>query len=275
MAYFLTKNILDSGTVRLSGNDFTAGSQQEDFPFSAAFDGNPSTGFKSGSATAPTIIINFPSGQDFNAIGVFSPRTTATTILVAHSTTADISSATDSNWVETPMNRAGNNTGVSKVGMNISSLRSADVAITTTDLTGIRSLKFTFTNLDPQTDVITHMQVGQAVEVGISQPYNPPTFTTFQSTMKRNNKGNPLISDKLKAPSKVAFNITDLTEAEMKSLISDLGDLYVPFMVTTSYDLTSEIKGRAYYCILDRDLDQPRYVKPRSMSWRIKVLGHQ
>ena len=61
----------------------------------------------------------------------------------------------------------------------------------------------------------------------------------------------------------------------MKSLIDDLGDLYVPFMVITSYDLPSEAKGRAYYCILDKDLDQPRYVKPRSMSWRIKVLGHQ
>ena len=109
MAYFLTENILNTGTVRLSGNDLTAGSQQQDFPFSAAFDNNPSTGFKSGSATAPTIIINFSSAKSFNAIGLFAPRTTNATFLVHHSTTADISSATDSNWVETSLMRSGNN----------------------------------------------------------------------------------------------------------------------------------------------------------------------
>ena len=268
MAYFLTNNLLDDATIT-----FAVGGEDSEFTFAKCFDGNPSTGFKP-STNSTTILLHFSGNQSISAVGLFNSRDSAITLTLSTATTADLTDVASGDWTEMTFDKSGQNNLTSpSTTVSVASGRSSFVGIDDT-VSNVRSIKIEFSGLSPTDDVLNHLFLSSHVEIDISHPYMPPMFQLFETTMKRNNNGNPLVSDKFKAPSKLTFNIKQKTQTEMKTIVNSLGDLYKPFMVSTSYDLTSETKGNAYYCILDKNLAQPKYTNPTVMSWQIKVLGY-
>ena len=273
MAYLLTNNVLTDRTS--SDVTFTTGAEQSLFPFTKAFDGNPSTGFKSSTSTNPVVIINFASVQTIDALGIYAPSDSSFSVALEtnDTTTTDASHA---NWTAVTFNKSGSNTGTLTTVTVSNNTTSAAMGVSNTKTTDTRAVKLTFTNLSPTDDVVNHIQIGEAKLINIMSPYNPNTFKNFEFVQKRNNKGNPLISDRLPIPTKLTLKTSVMNQADMKTLASSTyqGLQSGGFMVCTSYDLTVEDNTAAYYCIVDKKLDQPKFVDIQSMTWTIKALGY-
>lgn len=281
MAYIVPDNILfdafntDSGTSTAS---FTSGSAATNFPITQAFNNNASNGFKSGSNTLPVIIVNLANAKSFDAVCVYG-LDEAYSFQVHYSTTANVSSASDSSWVQFSANQTSTASfGSTTTFSHVKGEPTAMVHLSSSVKTSVRSLKFTFTALATGS-VLPHIQLGNSTEVDISTPYSPPLFRNFEQSIKRNNLGKPMINDMREAPVKITINLREKKESEMKTL-ADLANantfqlINKPFMVTTSYDTSVEDLRSAYFCMIDKSLSQPRYTKPTVMSWTIKAVGY-
>lgn len=272
MAYLLTNNILTDRTS--SDVTISTGGQQSLFPFTKSFDGNPSTGFKSSTSTQPVVIINFPSVQRINALGIYAPDSSFSVSMATNDTST--TDASHANWTNMVFDKSGNNTGTLLTVTVASNTTSAAMGISNTTKTDTRAVKLTFTNLSSTDDVVNHIQIGEVDEINIKTPYKPNLFKNFDITQKRNNKGNPLISDRLPVPTKLSLNTIPMNQSDMQQLVLNTyqGLQGKGFMVCTSYDLTVENNTAAYYCVLDGNLAQPTFTSPTKMSWNIRALGY-
>jgi len=273
MAYLLTNNVLSTSTV--SATTFIAGSQETLFPFSRSYDGNPSTAYKSGSNTAPIIIINFSSVQTIDSLGMFVSSDSAFTVALQTNDTVTTSS-THANWTAVDFNKTGNNSASTTTLTVDNTTNRAVMGVSNTKTTNTRSVKLTFSNFSGTTDVVNHIQIGEAKEINITTPYTPALFRNFDTTSKRNNKGNPLISDRVPIPKKLQLKTGLMTQTDMATLVNSTyaGLQGKGFMVCTSYDLTVESLTKAYYCVTDGVLAQPSFVEPTKLIWTIKALGY-
>lgn len=150
---------------------------------------------------------------------------------------------------------------------------------------------------------ISIMSAGMWVTSGIniSAPFTPPSFTPYETTIKRNNKGNPLLSDTRKVPQKLNIKLNNLEESDLESkfdvafytringqqkaysMIEYLG-YYMPrypfFVMYTqgvsgeSDSLIAEDRNRLYYCTIDKSLRQPSYSSPTLLNWNINAIGY-
>ena len=272
MAYLLTNNILTDRTS--SDVTISTGGQQSLFPFTKSFDGNPSTGFKSSTSTQPVVIINFPSVQRINALGIYAPDSSFSVSMQTNDTST--TDASHANWTNMVFDKSGSNTGTLTTVSVANNTTSAAMGISNTTKTDTRAVKLTFTNLSSTDDVVNHIQIGEVREINITSPYNPNTFKNFELTQKRNNNGNPLISDRLPVATKVTLKTGLMTQSDMSQLVLNTyqGLQSGGFMVCTSYDLTVESNTAAYYCIVDKKLDQPKFIDSTNMTWTIKALGY-
>lgn len=135
----------------------------------------------------------------------------------------------------------------------------------------------------------------------LSAPFTPPLFASQESTMKRNNKGNPTLTDTRKVPTKLNLNIATMEFDDVINSLTD-HDCYMngdavynppfaeyigyhvakyPFFVmydtglSTDTDATVlEKRNRVYYCTVDRNLKQPAYSSPTTLKWRIPCMGY-
>ena len=150
---------------------------------------------------------------------------------------------------------------------------------------------------------ISIMSAGMWVTSGInvSAPFTPPNFTPYEATIKRNNKGNPLLSDTRKAPQKLNIKLNNFEESELEdttdvafttringeqkafSMIDYLGHFMprYPFFVMytqgvsgESDSLIAEDRNRLYYCTIDKSLRQPSYSSPTLLNWNINAIGY-
>jgi len=270
MAYILTENVLQTASTVTT--TFTSGSENASFPFANVYDGNSGNGFKSGSVTQPTVIVNVGGGVSVNAVGIYSTRDSAftVTVYIYTFTTTDPNHAS---WVQMDFGRG----GASITNLIINKQRSAVLGVTSANPVGnISSFKFVFSNLSSVDDVVNNISVGRAYEINIRRPYSPTMFKNFDVTTKRNNKGNPLLSSRIPAPVKLNLNTVKMTESDMKTLVNGIyaGITERPFFFTSSYDTASEDQPVAYYCIVDKQLDRPKYEDELNMSWNIKALGY-
>ena len=271
MAYILSGETLKDKNPTVV---FTSGGENTSFPFSNVWSGITSKGFKSNSGSSPVVILQGVTG-DFNAIGIHGTSGSGYTVSVHYSPDANVSSASDSSWVEWSANKAGSNTDGTSSTLTVDGNRSSNLLINNASNT-MQCIKLTFVNFST-TDVLNHVQVGNTTEIDISAPYNPPIFKVQKQTMRRNNKGLPLGSELIDEPVKLRLNIRNQTEAEMKALATQtfVNELYKnPFMLATSYDLTSETKKFAYLCTLDGTINQPRYRTSTHMEWIINAVGY-
>ena len=150
---------------------------------------------------------------------------------------------------------------------------------------------------------ISIMSAGMWVTSGIniSAPFTPPSFAPYENSIKRNNKGNPLLSDVRKVPQKLNIKINKIQASDLEDttdtafstsingeqkdwpMVEYLG-YYLsryPFFTMYTQGVTGETgaqiaadRNRLYYCTIDKSLSQPAYSSPTLLNWNIKAIGY-
>ena len=147
---------------------------------------------------------------------------------------------------------------------------------------------------------MSNFAIGRWVDgVDISAPFTPPIYEPQMAEIKRNNKGNPLLTDTRKMPQKFSINLTTLTESDIFDAIgftdtinghsADYGfaeyfGYYLPrFPFYLMYDDGSAAstdadtvarRNRIWYAVIDNQSGQPAYNTPTTLNWRIPVVGY-
>jgi len=150
---------------------------------------------------------------------------------------------------------------------------------------------------------ISIMSAGQWVtsHIDVTAPFTPPSFAPYENSIKRNNKGNPLLNDVRKVPQKLNIKLNNFSEddledttdtafntrinGEQKSwpMIEYLGCFVsrYPFFVMYTQGVTGETnaqikadRNRLYYCTIDKSLKQPSYSSPTLLNWSISAIGY-
>jgi len=166
----------------------------------------------------------------------------------------------------------------------------------------VRRLKITTVGWTTES-YISIMSAGMWVTSGInvSAPFTPPSFTPYEATIKRNNNGNPLLSDTRKVPQKLNIKLNNFEESDLEdttdvafntsingdqkafSMIEYLGHfmprfpffvMYTQGVVGESDALIAEDRNRLYYCTIDKSLRQPSYSSPTLLNWNINAIGY-
>ena len=166
----------------------------------------------------------------------------------------------------------------------------------------VRRLKITTVGWDSES-YISILSMGMWVTEGIdiSAPFIPPMYSPQESVMKRNNKGNTLLSDVRKTPQKLKINMTQFSEAELLStadaaqtttingetkafpLVEYVGYyaarypfffMYIQGIAGESAADRKANRDKLYYCTVDKSLKQPSYASPTLLNWSINAIGY-
>jgi len=166
----------------------------------------------------------------------------------------------------------------------------------------VRSIKITTVGWTTES-YISIMSAGMWVTSGIniSAPFTPPSFAPYEVAIKRNNKGNPLLSDTRKVPQKLNIKINNIQESDLEDTTDDAFSTSIngeqkdwpmveylgyylsryPFFAMYTQGVTGETdaqiaadRNRLYYCTIDRSLSQPAYSSPTLLNWNIKAIGY-
>lgn len=176
----------------------------------------------------------------------------------------------------------------------------------------VRRLQITTVGWDSES-YISILSAGLWVNQGIdiSAPFVPPMFAPQETVMKRNNKGNPLLSDVRAMPQKLKINMTQFSEDDLllqidnyKQVGSGLLDytkstingetknfplvelvghyvsrypFFLMYMQGTDGETDAQIKAdrdKIYYCTVDKSLKQPSYSSPTLLNWSINAIGY-
>ena len=113
MAYILSGETLKEKNPTVV---FTSGGENTSFPFSNVWSRITSKGFKSNSSASPVVILQGVSGS-FDAIGIHGTSGSGYQVNVHYSPDANVSSASDSSWVEWSSDKAGSNLGGSTASL--------------------------------------------------------------------------------------------------------------------------------------------------------------
>ena len=150
---------------------------------------------------------------------------------------------------------------------------------------------------------ISIMSAGQWVtsHIEVTAPFTPPSFAPYENTIKRNNKGNPLLNDVRKVPQKLNIKLNNFSEDDLEDttdtafntlingqqkawpMIEYLGyylsryPFFVMYTQGVSGETDAQIKAdrnRLYYCTIDKSLKQPSYSSPTLLNWNINAIGY-
>lgn len=262
--------------------------------FENCIDENAGSTFKIANSTQAVILITFPTTLDMNGFCIYGHNLTKDQGItidydsdVIGSTTVDFE---DAGSIYTNTYKPADN------------LYKPFGAMWTDGNLTVRRLKITTVGWTTES-YISIMSAGMWVtsNIKISAPFTPPSFTPYEATIKRNNNGNPLLSDTRKVPQKLNIKLNNFEESELEdttdvafttkingeqkafSMIEYLG-YYMPrfpfFVMYTqgvsgeSDSLIAEDRNRLYYCTIDRSLRQPSYSSPTLLNWNINAIGY-
>lgn len=150
---------------------------------------------------------------------------------------------------------------------------------------------------------ISIMSAGMWVtsHINVTAPFTPPSFAPYENTIKRNNKGNPLLNDVRKVPQKLNIKLNNFSEDDLEDttdaafithingqlkawpMIEYLGHFLsrYPFFVMYTQGVSGETdaqiaadRNRLYYCMIDKSLKQPSYSSPTLLNWNINAIGY-
>jgi len=150
---------------------------------------------------------------------------------------------------------------------------------------------------------ISIMSAGQWVtsHIDVTAPFTPPSFAPYENTIKRNNKGNPLLNDVRKVPQKLNIKLNNFSEDDLEDttdtafntringeqkawpMIEYLGYFLsrYPFFVMYTQGVSGETdaqikadRNKIYYCTIDKSLKQPSYASPTLLNWSINAIGY-
>ncbi|MDA8977538.1 hypothetical protein N9F71_00795 [bacterium] len=272
-----------------SGGDAAAG-----HGFENCIDENAGTTFKIANSTQAVITLLFPTAVSMNGFAIYG-----------HNLTKDqgVSIAYDSGitgGIAGTFHDAGSiYTGIYQPSSN--SYKPFG-AMWTDGNRSVRRLQITTRNWTTES-YISIMSAGQWVtsHIDVTAPFTPPSFAPYENTIKRNNKGNPLLNDVRKVPQKLNIKLNNFSEddladttdvafttrinGEVKAwpMIEYLG-YYLsryPFFVMYTQGVSGETdaqiaedRNRLYYCTIDRSLKQPSYSSPTLLKWNINAIGY-
>jgi hypothetical protein len=280
-----------SGTTRIV---YQAGEPATGHGFENCIDENAGSTFKIANSTQAVILITFPTGLAMNGFAIYGHNLTKDQGITIHYDDDDIQSTTldfeDAGSIYTNTYKPADN------------LYKPFGAMWTDSNKSVGQLKITTVGWTTES-YISIMSAGMWVTSGInvSAPFTPPNFTPYETTIKRNNKGNPLLSDTRKVPQKLNIKLNNFEESDLEdttdaafntringeqkafSMIEYLG-YYMPrfpfFVMYTqgvsgeSDSLIAEDRNRLYYCTIDRSLRQPSYSSPTLLNWNINAIGY-
>lgn len=176
----------------------------------------------------------------------------------------------------------------------------------------IRRLQITTVGWDSES-FISILSAGLWVNQGIniSAPFVPPMFAPQETVMKRNNKGNPLLSDVRAMPQKLKINMTQFSEDDLLLQVDNYNQVgsglldytkstingetknfplvelvghfvsrypfFLMYMQGVDGETDAQIKAdrsKIYYCTVDKSLKQPAYSSPTLLNWSINAIGY-
>lgn len=289
--YWRKKTVVANNPTTIT---YSGGTAATGHGFENCIDENAGTTFKIANSTQAVITITFPNSLAMNGFCIYGHNLTRLQGITIH---YDNDTSGD---VDTDFEDAGSiYTNTYKPADNL--YKPFGAMWTDGDLT-VRRLKITTVGWTTES-YISIMSAGMWVTSGInvSAPFTPPNFTPYETTIKRNNKGNPLLSDTRKVPQKLNIKLNNFEESELEdttdvafttringeqkafSMIEYLG-YYMPrfpfFVMYTqgvsgeSDSLIAEDRNRLYYCTIDRSLRQPSYSSPTLLNWNINAIGY-
>lgn len=269
----------------------TGATEQAGYEFVNCIDDNAGTSFKVSGGQA-VITITFDAQKLMNGFAIYGHNLTKTQgIKIEYDTDAsgDIDTAFTSSQYD-----AG---GTFKPADNSYKVFGAYLGATQL----VRRLKITTVGWDSDS-YISIVSMGMWVHQGveISAPYTPPFFATQENAMKRNNKGNPLLSDVKKVPQNLKINLNQYSEDELLvatngaqtttingenkifPLVEYIG-YYAsrhPFYLMhnqgetgTNAERKAE-RDKMYFCTIDNSMAQPRFTSPTIINWSFNALGY-
>ena len=172
----------------------------------------------------------------------------------------------------------------------------------TSPIANIKRLQITTHNWNTN-NFISILSAGMWLKsnIDISTPFIPPSFTTYESAIKKNNKGDPFTSDVTKVPQKIQINLQQFSEddlyaqtdpAQLTSInglnsthgfVDYLGYFMSQYPFFFMYnkgaatDSTAQQRAdqqKLYFCTIDRGLQQPKYSSPTLLNWKISAIGY-
>ena len=172
----------------------------------------------------------------------------------------------------------------------------------TSPIANIKRLQITTTNWNTN-NFISILSAGMWLKsnIDISTPFIPPSFTTYESAIKKNNKGDPFTSDVTKVPQKIQINLQQFSEddlyaqtdpAQLTSInglnathgfVDYLGYFMSQYPFFFMYNKGAATDSTAqqiadqqklYFCTIDRGLKQPSYSSPTLLNWKISAIGY-
>lgn len=273
---------------------YQAGAPATGHGFENCIDENAGTTFKIANSTQTVILITFPTILNMNGFCIYGHNLTKDQgITIDYDNDIILNTTTD-------FEDAGSiYTNTYKPADN---LYKPFGAMWTDSNKEVRQLKITTVGWTTES-YISIMSAGMWVTSGInvSAPFTPPSFTPYETTIKRNNKGNPLLSDTRKVPQKLNIKLKNFEESDLEdttdvafttkikgeqkafSMIDYLGHFMPRFPFFVMYTqgvggesdaLIAEDRNRLYYCTIDKSLRQPSYSSPTLLNWNINAIGY-
>lgn len=292
MAYILAKNDIHHAYWRNTSKpvitSIALGVEADGHKFINSFDDNAATSFKIKDANQATFRVVFDSEITMNGFAVYGhnfSESQGLKIEYYSAADADYSDFEDTGSLYNGTYTAG------KFYRAFGAYIDQDVAV--------KGLKITTVGWDTNT-FMSNFAIGRWVDgVNLTAPFTPPIYEPQMSEIKRNNKGNPLLTDTRKVPQKFSINMSKLIESDIFGATS-FTDSIMGFSATHSFaeyfgyylprfpfflmydDGTAAStdadkiarRNRMWYCVIDKQSKQPSYNTPTTLNWRIPVVGY-
>ena len=267
----------------------------EGFSFANALDDNGGTSFMIQSfGKQVDATLTFPSALTFNGFAVYGHNLTSNQGLKIKYSTSDTGTTNFNEFKATPYTS-------NEYKPSDNSFKPFGALFSST-ITGVRRLRFETIAWNSK-NFITIISAGMWVSSGINitAPFVPPSFAPHEVSMKRNNKGNHLLSDVRKVPQKLNIKLTRFSEDDLytttdtaqNTIINGLNTTHPfidymghfmsrhPFFLMYQQGNASDSNSvrisdqqKIYFCNISKQLDQPKFSSPTLLDWSIKCLGY-
>ena len=270
----------------------TGATEQTGYEFVNCIDDNAGTSFKVSGGQA-VITITFDSAKPMNGFAIYGHNLTKNQgIKVEYDT--DASGDIDTAFTSSQYDAGGTFKPADNSYKVFGALLGGSTKI-------VRRLKITTVGWDSDSYISSLAMGGWIVGIEISAPYTAPFFAPQENAIKRNNKGNPLLSDVKKVPQKLNVNLNQYSEDELFVATNALQSTTIngetktfplveyvgyyasrhPFFIlhnqgvtsTNSEGTKSEI-DKMYFCTIDKSMAQPRFTSPTLINWSFSALGY-
>jgi hypothetical protein len=281
-----------SGTTTIASTETATYGTEEGFAFGNCVDDNGATSFRAASGKQAFITITFPVSTTMNGFAIYGHNLTRFQKLRIKYDT-DTSGSITSSFTGTPYS--------STDYAPDDNLYKPFGAVFDTPL-NVRRITIETIGWG-NNSYISILALGHWVTNGINvtSPFTPPSFSPYESSIKRNNKGNFLMTDVKKVTQKLKINLTQFSEEDLYAVTDSAQYTKInglltthPFIEYAGYFISRHPfffmynngnaaasgadkiidQQKIYFCTVDKGLQQPRFSSPTQLSWTIDAIGY-